>query len=340
MTVKEQVKQLWKMCFDDTDAFIELYFEHKYTYQASRILRSGDVIVAALQTLPYKMTFLGRTLPVAYISGACTHPDYRRRGVMAELMNQTFSHLAKRRTPIATLIPASPDLLDYYRRFGFVPVFGSSVREYTRDMLPPPENYGVGYTVDADEAVYAYFARKMGERPCCIQHSEDDLRVVLKDLFFMGGNMAVAYEDEQIVGLAFVAPDGNRVIVKDVLADADVVADTLIYRSMERYGKSRVRVSRPVDDTDEDIAITGMARFMHLPTLLSEYAAASPKLEKYLYITDPQLSSNTAYYEISYGRCKVVHEPNPCIEYVAMTIAELTERILKHREPYLSLMLN
>ena len=33
--IKEQVKSLWKLCFDDSEAFIELYFRLRYNNEVN-----------------------------------------------------------------------------------------------------------------------------------------------------------------------------------------------------------------------------------------------------------------------------------------------------------------
>ena len=83
--IKEKVKALWKLCFEDSEAFIEMYFRLRYNNEVNIAIESGDEVISALQMLPYPMTFCGKQIQTSYISGACTHPDYRGKGVMKEL---------------------------------------------------------------------------------------------------------------------------------------------------------------------------------------------------------------------------------------------------------------
>ena len=77
MSVKEQVRQLWETCFNDDEAFVDLYFRLRYTDQINKAIIEDGKVISALQMIPYPMTFCGRTVAASYISGACTHPDYR-----------------------------------------------------------------------------------------------------------------------------------------------------------------------------------------------------------------------------------------------------------------------
>ena len=95
MMIKEQVKALWKICFDDSEEFVEMYFRLRYKTEVNVAIQSGDEVISALQMLPYPMTFGGETVQTSYISGACTHPDFRSKGVMRELLSQSFARMLR-----------------------------------------------------------------------------------------------------------------------------------------------------------------------------------------------------------------------------------------------------
>ena len=78
MTTKDEVKTLWKLCFNDSDEFTDLYFKMRYKDEVNRVIREDGKIISALQMIPYPMTFCGEVISTSYISGACTHPDYRK----------------------------------------------------------------------------------------------------------------------------------------------------------------------------------------------------------------------------------------------------------------------
>lgn len=129
MMIKEQVKALWKICFDDSEEFVEMYFRLRYKTEVNVAIQSGDEVISALQMLPYPMTFGGETVQTSYISGACTHPDFRSKGVMRELLSQSFARMLRNGVHFSTLIPAEPWLFDYYARMGYASVFKYSTKE-------------------------------------------------------------------------------------------------------------------------------------------------------------------------------------------------------------------
>ena len=55
MNKKQQVMELWRRCFEDTDEFIRFYFERKYSDANSLIYEENGKALSALQMLPYPM---------------------------------------------------------------------------------------------------------------------------------------------------------------------------------------------------------------------------------------------------------------------------------------------
>ena len=181
--IREKVKNLWKLCFNDSEEFTELYFRLRYNNDINIAIQSGEEVIAALQMLPYPMTFEGEDIHTAYISGACTHPDYRNRGVMHELLSQAFARMLHNNVALSTLIPAEPWLFDYYARSGYAPVFRYAEETFIASGTPAADT-GLTLEMSAEytEKRYEYLDRKLRERPCCIQHTEEDFQVIIADL--------------------------------------------------------------------------------------------------------------------------------------------------------------
>ena len=112
--IKEKVKALWKLCFEDSEAFIEMYFRLRYNNEVNIAIESGDEVISALQMLPYPMTFCGKQIQTSYISGACTHPDYRGKGVMKELLSQALTKMLHNNVILSTLIVMISHLLPLF----------------------------------------------------------------------------------------------------------------------------------------------------------------------------------------------------------------------------------
>lgn len=163
MMIKEQVKALWKVCFDDSEEFVEMYFRLRYKTEVNVAIKSGDEVISALQMLPYPMTFGGETVQTSYISGACTHPDFRSKGVMRELLSQSFARMLRNGVHFSTLIPAEPWLFDYYARMGYASVFKYSTKEIVLPEFIPSKEIAVSVVPEFQEEIYSYLNKKLSE---------------------------------------------------------------------------------------------------------------------------------------------------------------------------------
>lgn len=338
--LREKVKNLWKLCFDDTEEYIDLYFHSRYNNDVNIAIQSGDDVIAALQMIPYPMTYEGKEINSAYISGACTHPDYRSRGVMHELLSQAFIRMLLNDIAVSTLIPAEPWLFDYYARHGFAPVFRYRKSVYTASETPLPKGGPVlKVTHEYKKEIYEYLNRKLRERPNYIQHTSKDFQFVLSDLRLSQGNIYTLNDEGNIVALAIAYPsDDSSLYIGEIVSDTPEISSMLLQRLCEKKHIPSIEVYMPpVADTNN--SPFGMARIINAKTMLKLYAAVHPELEITLYVTDEQISANNGYYYLNNGKCMSSAKRLPG-SHLALTIGELTEKVFASLNPYMSLMLN
>mgnify|MGYP005873646301 FL=1 len=338
MIIKEQVKALWKLCFEDSEEFVEMYFKLRYKNEVNVAIQSGDEVISALQMLPYPMTFCGEMVQTSYISGACTHPDFRSKGVMRELLSQSFARMLRNGIQFSTLIPAEPWLFDYYKRMGYATVFQYSVKEMTLPEFIPSKEIAVNVVSKPQDEVYSYLNKKLSERPCCIQHSAEDFQVIMADLPISGGNLFVAKQTNEIWGIAIIYKRENCIIINELLAEDKDTEYSLLFAIKQYTGCNHIIQLLPPDKELPQHSL-GMARIINAKEVLQIYASAFPEDDMQLEVSDKQLSVNNGYYYLSDGKCRYSAERLPGA-HIQTNISELTEKILKKLNPYMSLMLN
>lgn len=338
--IREQVRRLWELCFDDSREFTDLYFGLRYSNDVNLAIRSGEEVIAAMQLLPYPMTFAGKEIKTAYVSGACTHPDFRNRGVMRELLSQAFAQMQREGVMLSTLIPASPPLFGYYARSGYAPVF-----RYREETFVPSPDFSpqTAFTLQKSQqyqpAAYAYLDRKLKERPCCLQHTGNDFRVILADLQLEGGYLyTLSNGEKQMKALAVVWPQNDAWRVEEVVAESPELRHELLERIGSECHAPRLTLHVPPVPGAASYPL-GMARIIHAKNVLQRYAATHPELELNLSLTDEQISGNNGYYYLNNGRCMQSTKRLPGL-HRSLTIGELAEQLLAPCRPYMSLMLN
>lgn len=111
-----QAKELWKLCFGDSDAFVDNYFENKFELCDSLALFDGEKLAGDITMQKMDMFLWGKKHKIAFLAGCATHPDYRYKGIMRTLLCEYMKILNGEGIYICCL---HPFLHAFYRKFGF-----------------------------------------------------------------------------------------------------------------------------------------------------------------------------------------------------------------------------
>ncbi len=119
----EEIRALWELCFPDEGGFNPYFYAHFFDCTKTLLLIEKDQICAMVQMLPYQLQCDGEVREITYIYGACTHPEHRRKGYMAQLLEHSFALDRAAGRAASALIPAEPWLFGFYKPFGYEPFF-------------------------------------------------------------------------------------------------------------------------------------------------------------------------------------------------------------------------
>lgn len=125
MTNYTEFKNLYLLCFtDDTEEDAELLFANVLS-KAKCICKKSEngVPIAMLFLMDADIVFNDIPTPFYYLYAACTHPDYRGRGIMGELLAEAKEEAVKNNKKGIFLKPANKSLFDFYSKYGFSPYF-------------------------------------------------------------------------------------------------------------------------------------------------------------------------------------------------------------------------
>ena len=266
---KEEMISLWQATFKDSDEFTYLFFDRVYKPENALVIKKGGQIISALQMIPYEIKTDYEIIPSAYICGVCTHPSERGNGFMKKLMYEAIEIMRERIYKVSILIPAEQWLYDFYSQFGYVHQIKYIAETYTFDNQTKntETNPSLGqFTLDKQEYsfsasyhggylfkectienYYTYFNLKQRERKSSILHDYDDLTTISKDLTLDGGSVYIALEYDKPVGIAFVKPEqDNLIIIKDIAFNSIKTKDAIIHYIANLYKAQKIVVRIPL----------------------------------------------------------------------------------------------
>ena len=114
-TLIPQLRDLWKEAFDDTDAFLDLFWGIAYDADHCCCIRTQGRVVAALYWLD--VSYRGQKL--AYVYAVATAKDCRGQGLCRQLMAGAAEILKAEGYQGALLVPQDEGLRLMYRKMGY-----------------------------------------------------------------------------------------------------------------------------------------------------------------------------------------------------------------------------
>ncbi len=108
---------LYKKSFDDSSDYVDFFFLHSYNSQHAYFVKRDDKIVSALHIIMKKMMYRNQVFDLPFVVAASTDNDYRRKGLMREVMSKTFADLKDKGYWLVSLYPVNPA---FYLDYGFV----------------------------------------------------------------------------------------------------------------------------------------------------------------------------------------------------------------------------
>ena len=240
---REVMISLWQTTFQDSDEFVDLFFNRVYKPENTLVIRKENRIVSALQMIPYEIKTVDGVISAVYICGVCTLALERGKGFMNILMNEAFVVMQQRGYSIATIIPANPWLFDIYRKYGFIyPVNYNNEVFYNNNYPTSPTSQFIPFTNE----YFHYFDKKQRERQCAVLHSSYDIENIIRDLKNESGNAWIALQNDIPAGIAFVKPESEQLItIKEILYNNIQVKEELISFSLNLYNAQTAKIRIP-----------------------------------------------------------------------------------------------
>lgn len=199
------LRSLWKLAFDDTDAFLDKFFGQVFSPDRCRCLTRDGEIAAALYW--FRCEADGKQL--AYLYAVATHPDHRRKGLCRSLLEDTHTLLKVLGYDGVLLVPQEDALRRMYEAAGYRTCSTISEFPCTASSRPAPL-----HPIDREE--YARLRRQYLPKGGVIQEGESLVFLETYASFYSGPAFLLA-----------ACPDGQRLRGIELLGDPSAAPEIL-----------------------------------------------------------------------------------------------------------------
>lgn len=180
------LRELWKLAFGDTDAFLDSFFTTAYSPERSHLLKVDGQVAAAL----YWFSCRCGDQKIAYIYAVATHPDFRGQGLCRRLMQQTHTILTQQGYDAVLLVPQDAGLRKMYAAMGYGDA--TSVSEFTCEAGNPIT------LTEVDKNTYATLRRQLLPKGSVVQEEENLRFLSTYARFYRGESCLLAVSGSQI----------------------------------------------------------------------------------------------------------------------------------------------
>lgn len=242
-----QNRDLWRNCFHDDEAFMDLYFSQVARPENTFWLERDEKLACVMQALTCEVTDGKSHWRAAYLSGIATQPEYRKQGLATTLLKQVHELMADRDVAVSLLIPASEQLAEYYANHA-----GYTLLTRVADERPNLADVTLSshlklQSVSTPQALQEAYAQCQPAEGCRIAHNAAQLEVALK-AWQLGKGQVWALRSEETgdcQALAFCRRTQNgRVRVTDCMALSDDSQQQLLARLARLYHPEHLELKK------------------------------------------------------------------------------------------------
>ena len=308
--IKEQTRQLWRTCFDDTEDFMDIYFSEKYTDDSNLTIRHNGQVVAAMQLLPYRVTFYGAVQHAGYVSGLATLPAYRGKGYASNLLHEAHRRLFRQGATLSFLIPADEAMRKFYEK----PEHGAYWTAVYRQELPLDvtkdgtfDKIEVTRPDEWPQELFVFYRRLTAELPFMVHPSENDFFAGLEAADLADGYVLVARRKQRMVGLCVAVKEASGKVYIRTLA----ITETAVRAAFVDYLCRACQVEQvyrrfSLPGSLKETKPYAMARIINVPRFLANIAHRNPGFQLHIGVDgDLDIPENNGWYMVENGRVRL-----------------------------------
>lgn len=217
---KEDIYAMWQRNFHDPVPYADFYFDEVYGKNEILLNVEGDEKKGMLHLNPYRLRIDGQETDAHYIVGVATDEEYRRQGVMAELLENSFLRLRKRGEFLTYLMPADKA---YYLPFDFR--FGMTQLEQEMEelgkvtLVPEGEAFTFLGALPQNLETICHREREVGDSRYAVHTAitPDYLARMEKETKSDFARLLFVYDGENYVGRFVMGAENDYMVISQVV---------------------------------------------------------------------------------------------------------------------------
>jgi predicted acetyltransferase len=222
-----ELKKLWKLCFHDEDNYIDFYYKNRFIEKETLVYLMKEKVVAMLTIMPGFVVHHKSQQPVRYVYAVATHPDHRRHGYSAALLE--YANETSGNDYVGTfLVPASQSLFRYYEALGYRMVSDKRVLHKSVDdfllELRIEQVQQVKAIKQLTKQDFLSLRSKAFEQSGYVMWESEALEYVIREFMFLGGCAYKVMLDKEEGAFLYYIDKDTLVIKETTLTESGLCA--------------------------------------------------------------------------------------------------------------------
>ena len=309
-----KVRNLWHRCFHDTEEYMNFYFTWKTKDNTVYGIYDQEQLVSMIHLNPYRLSVRGNEVNSYYIVGVATDENYRKRGLMRQLLGSSLEKMYEENITFSYLMPASEAI---YLPFDFriitkqkrmsIPVASIEQKEEIVSAASLKDQKGqMTFLTKEDDLLLSklvdYANQTLRDQDVYTIRDLSYYKRMLAELETFDGKLLVHQKDHQIVGYMAFGVEEGKIEVIEFLGEKEAMTDYV-----EEYVLSWTKKNKyeyPIVEPTQTPTI--MARIVNLKQFFPLVKAKGDTTIVFQ-VKDPILSYNNGIYLVEWknGDCNV-----------------------------------
>ena len=277
-SAKEQYRtdviNLWQEAFGDSTEYISFFLDNCPCYETVGYFVDNKIV-----SMFFMLEGNIDKFRCKYLYAACTSSEFRRQGIMENLIAFAAEHYNKNGYDSIFLAPANEKLYSYYQKLGFISSFRKQISESTINHPAVPqqtENYSVDQIVE--------IKLKLLNEIDCFMFDKSTLRYTVEEHLFNGGQIYCSTENNTFT-LMFYYFNDDKLIIKEYLNSKKEVHFDYCKQIINNHAHN-VYISYPLVYNNEDIVgeYTKCGMCLPLNSIFESYISVNPTLYAGMYL--------------------------------------------------------